>query len=343
MRTPPAAAARANLVRSDRSLAYAWYVVAILMAAYVMSFIDRQIMALLIEPIRADLGLSDTQFAIVHGLGFSLFYAVMGIPIARLTDRRSRPLIIFLGVSFWSLATAACGLANSFWHLLMARFGVGAGEASLSPATYSLLADYFPREKLGRAAAVYSTGSFIGAGLAFLLGGSVIAAVSHTSGVTLPLLGTLRPWQLTFIVVGLPGVLVAALIQLTLRDPARTEFSPAVAGRSEPGLWAFLAANRGVFATHFFGYSMSAMALFSLLSWAPAYLIRTFGLRAQETGYTLGPVVMIACTGGVLVSGWLMDILRARAIFTPRHICEPNSRYTGARTSSGCIAAATPT
>ena len=126
--------------RDSRSPAYAWYVVAVLMIAYVMSFIDRQIMALLIEPIRADLGLSDTQFAVVHGLAFSLFYAVMGIPIARITDRRSRPLIIFLGVFFWSIATAACGLARSFWHLLIARFGVGAGEATLSPATYSLLA-----------------------------------------------------------------------------------------------------------------------------------------------------------------------------------------------------------
>ena len=296
----------------SRSPAYAWYVVAVLMIAYVMSFIDRQIMALLIEPIRADLGLSDTQFAVVHGLAFSLFYAVMGIPIARITDRRSRPLIIFLGVFFWSIATAACGLARSFWHLLIARFGVGAGEATLSPATYSLLADSFPRQQLGRAVAVYSAGSFIGAGLAFLLGGSVIAALSHASGTTLPLLGHVKPWQMTFIAVGLPGILVALLIRLTVRDPPRTELSPPQPTGSEAGLWSFLRTYRRVFTSHYLGYSMSAMALFSLLSWAPAYLIRAHGLSAQATGYVLGPIVMIACTGGVLVSGWAMDNLRAR-------------------------------
>jgi MFS family permease len=313
MQIPPVATVLPGApAQTDRSPAYAWYVVAVLMIAYVMSFIDRQIMALLIEPIRADLGLSDTEFAVVHGLGFALFYAVMGIPIARLTDQRSRPLIIFLGVFFWSIATAACGLARSFWHLLIARFGVGAGEATLSPATYSLLADYFPREQLGKAAAVYSAGSFIGAGLAFLLGGSVIAALSHASGATFPLLGHLEPWQMTFIAVGLPGVLVALLIRLTVRDPSRTELSTPGPTGSENGLWDFLRAHRGVFTSHYVGYSMSAMALFGLLSWAPAYLIRTYGLSAQQTGYTLGPIVMIACSGGVLVSGWAMDTLRAR-------------------------------
>jgi MFS family permease len=308
----PDAIASGATVHGGRSTAYAWYVVAALMAAYVMSFIDRQIMALLIEPIRADLGLSDTQFAVVHGLAFSLFYAVLGIPIAQQTDRRSRPLIIFLGVLFWSVATAACGLARNFWHLLFARIGVGAGEATLNPATYSLLADYFPAEQLGRAAAVYSVGSFIGAGLAFFLGGSVIAAVSHTSGMTLPLLGHLKPWQLTFVAVGLPGIVVALLIQLTVRDPKRKELSPAAQLQAQPGLWAFLSANRGVFASHYFGYSMSAMVLFTLLSWAPAFLIRTYGLDAPEAGYILGFIVTIACTAGVLFSGWLMDSLRAR-------------------------------
>jgi MFS family permease len=312
--TPPApdVVASGAAAQSGHSTAYAWYVVAVLMIAYVFSFIDRQIMALLIEPIRADLGLTDTQFAVVHGLAFSLFYAVMGIPIAWQTDRRSRPLIIFLGVFFWSIATAACGLARNFWHLLTARFGVGAGEATLSPATYSLLADYFPAEQLGRAAAVYSVGSFVGAGLAFFLGGSVIAAVSHTSGVTLPVLGHLQPWQLTFIIVGVPGILVALLIRLTVRDPKRKELSQAAQSQPEPRLWAFLSANRGVFASHYFGYSMSAMVLFSLLSWAPAYLIRTYGLHAPDAGYLLGFIVTIACTAGVLFSGWLMDILKTR-------------------------------
>jgi MFS family permease len=175
-----------------------------------------------------------------------------------------------------------------------------------------MFADYFPPEQLGRAAAIYSVGSLVGAGLAFFLGGWVIATVSHTSGITVPLLGQLQPWQLTFIIVGIPGVFIALLIQLTVRDPPRRELSPAARSQPQPGLWAFLSAHRGVLASHYFGYSMAAMVLFGLLSWTPAYLIRVQGLRAQEAGFILGFVVMIACTAGVLSSGWIMDALRAR-------------------------------
>jgi MFS family permease len=293
------------------STARAWFAASVLMVAYVVSYLDRQIMALLIEPIRADLGLNDTQFGLLHGMAFALFYAVLGIPIASLTDRRSRPWIIAAGVAFWSLATVACGLARSFAHLLLARIAVGAGEAVLAPATYSLLADLFPKEKLGRAVAVFSTGSFVGSGLALLLGGTVIAAVSRGDITTLPGFGMLKPWQLAFVLAGLPGLLVALIIAITLRDPRRREIS----GRGEEeegGLWRFLATHRKVFTAHYFGYSMSAMALFALLSWSPAYLIRNFGLPASESGYTLGALVMVACMAGVLSSGWLMDELRRR-------------------------------
>lgn len=295
----------------ERSEGYAWFVVVLLMLAYVMSFVDRQIMALLIGPIQRDLEINDTQFSLLHGLAFSLFYATIGIPIATLTDRRSRPLIIAIGVVFWSAATAFCGLARSFVQLLIPRFAVGAGEAVLTPATYSLLADLFPREKLGRAVAVFSTGSFVGAGLAFLLGGMVIAAVSKSATVTLPIIGELRSWQLAFIVLGLAGVPLGLLIGLVLRDPGRRE--PADQ-RGTLSVWRFLAENRRVFFAHYLGYSMAAMALFSMLSWTPAFFIRNFDFSPQQAGYTLGPIVMIGCTLGVLTSGWLMDSLQRRGI-----------------------------
>jgi MFS family permease len=294
-----------------RSSVYPWLVVATLMLAYVFSFIDRQIMALLIEPIRADLHINDTQFGLLHGFAFSLFYAVIGIPIASLTDRRSRPMIIVAGVVFWSLATACCGIARNFVQLLFSRFAVGAGEAVLSPATYSLLADLFPKEKLGRAVAVYSMGSFVGSGLAFLLGGAVIAAVSHSATLSLGWLGGMRSWQLTFLIVGLAGLPLALLISLVVRDPGRRNAS-AEANAGTPSLWRFLARHKGIFAAHYFGYSMAALALFSMLSWSPAYLIRNFGLSAQQAGYILGPIVMTSCTLGVLTSGWLMDSLQRR-------------------------------
>ncbi len=299
--------------QDEDSLVYPWIVVAILMLAYVASFIDRQILSLLIEPIRADLQISDTQFGLLQGIAFSLFYAALGMPIARLSDKHSRPLIIAVGVLVWSLATAACGLARSFFQLLLARICVGAGEATLSPAAYSMLGDYFPPHKLGLALAVYSTGSFVGAGLAFLLGGAAIDAVTAWGPVTLPVLGNLAPWQLVFILVGLPGVLIAWLILALVRDPQRKEIGTSSSdGAGRSGVMSFLLSHRSVFLCHFLGYSMTAMALFGLMGWSPAYLIRTFDLRASQAGYLLGPMMMIGCTAGVLFSGWLMDRQRSR-------------------------------
>ncbi|WP_044562886.1 MFS transporter [Azospirillum sp. B4] len=290
----------------------AWYVVGLCMVAYILSFVDRQILALLIEPIRADLGISDTQFGLLHGLAFSIFYATMGIPIATLTDRVSRPWIIAVGVFFWSAATMACGAARSFVQLFLARICVGAGEAALSPATYSLIGDLFPRGKLGRAIAVYSLGSFLGTGLAFLVGGALIAAM--TAAGDWQLLGvTFRPWQMTFILVGLPGLLLALVIQVTVREPrlmgARAQTEPAPSFTS---VLAFLRDQRRIFLPHMVGYTLAAMTLFTLLGWSPAYLIRGFGLSPRECGLWLGPIAILAGGGGVLASGWLMDWLGQR-------------------------------
>jgi MFS family permease len=146
----------------------AWYAVVILVIAFIFSFVDRIIIAMLVEPLKQDLGLSDTQLGLLQGLAFAVFYAAVGIPIGRLADRYSRRAIIAWGIFFWSLMTAVCGLARSFWELFLARVGVGVGEAALSPAAYSMIADYFPREKLGRALGVYQSGAFFGAGLSFL-------------------------------------------------------------------------------------------------------------------------------------------------------------------------------
>lgn len=294
-----------------RRYAYEWYVVLVCMLAYIFSFVDRQILALMIEPIKRDLDLSDTQFSLLHGLAFSLFYAFMGIPIALLADRYSRPRIIAIGVAFWSLATAVCGLSRNFAQMFLARIGVGVGEAALSPATYSMLSDMFPRDRLGRAVGVYSIGSFIGGGLAFLIGGYVINLLKSVDTVALPLLGALRPWQVTFFVVGLPGLLVALLILLTVRDPGRRGLRLGADGRaSKPAIgdtFRFLARHRRTFCCHFLGFSFYAMALFALLGWTPAFYMRKFGLSPTEAGYMLGAVVLAANTAGVFCGGWLMD------------------------------------
>lgn len=296
---------------AGESLAYAWYTVILCMVAYIFSFIDRQIITLLIEPIRADLNISDTQFSLVHGLAFSIFYALMGLPIARLADSRSRPLLIAAGIFLWSVATAVCGLARTFWQLFAARMAVGCGEAALSPAAYSMISDSFPKSKLGLALGVYSIGSFIGAGLAFLIGGTVIDLMQQLGPQTLPLVGTLAPWQLTFFMVGLPGVLIAALFFFTVADPPRKAAVGAAAGAvpsfSIREVGAYLHAHRGSFTAHYAGFGCLALALYALLSWAPAWMMRNYELSVRDTGLYLGVIVLLGNSAGVLSSGWLAD------------------------------------
>lgn len=289
----------------------AWTAVVLCMIAYIFSFIDRQIMALLIGPIQADLGISDTQFGLLHGFAFAIFYATMGIPIAALSDRKSRPLIIAAGVAFWSLATVACGFARGFAQLFVARVCVGAGEAALSPATYSLISDLFPRERLGRAVAVYSLGSFLGAGIAFLLGGWVIGAVS-AGGVRSWMGMSFAAWQITFIIVGAPGVLLALIMLALIREPRARTSGNSTTARAVPSaidVARFLVREKAIFLPHMAGYTLAAMTLFSLLSWSPAYLMRVFALTPGESGLRLGWVVIIAAGCGVLASGAIMDRL----------------------------------
>ena len=289
----------------------AWYIVIVCMLAYILSFIDRQILSLLIEPIKADLQINDTEFGLLSGLAFAIFYSTMGIPIASLSDRSSRPGIIAGGIAVWSLATAACGLAGGFLVLFCARVVVGAGEAALSPATYSLISDLFKREKLGRATAVYSIGSFLGAGIAFLVGATIISLVSSSEATTLGGI-EFRPWQLVFLIVGLPGVLLAALVFFTIRDPVPPS-ERVVGGVPNFGdVMAMLSQRRTIFVPHIVGFTFAAMALFAILTWSPAYLMRTFGLSAAASGFWLGLVAILAGGGGVLTSGWLMDWLNRK-------------------------------
>lgn len=303
----------AVLQQQKKTYIYEWYVVGLCMIAYIFSFVDRQILALMIEPIKADLQISDTQFSLLHGLAFSLFYAFMGMPIAYLADRFSRPKIIAVGVVFWSLATAACGLSKNFLHMFLARIGVGVGEAALSPSAYSMFSDMFPKEKLGRAVGIYSIGSFVGGGLAFLVGGYVIAMLKDMNTIEVAFLGAMKAWQLAFFIVGLPGIVVGLLIWLTVRDPARKGLQVDAQGRARKVAlgdgFRFLGRHRATFTCHYLGFSFYAMVLFCMMSWSPALYIRKFGLTPVEAGYMLGTVLLLANTAGVLFGGWLTDYL----------------------------------
>jgi MFS family permease len=301
-----------------QSLMYPWYIVSLCMVAYIFSFVDRQVITLLIEPIKADLGISDTQFSLLHGLAFAILYATAGIPIAKMADTRSRPAIIAVGIFVWSLATALCGLAKSFVQLFIARMAVGVGEAALSPAAYSMINDSFPKSKLGLALGVYSSGSFLGGGLALIIGGVAISMLEQLGPQHWPLIGLIKPWQMTFLIVGLPGILVAALFIITVKDPERKGVALDRTGDGEAITYSFADVLRYVrghgkaFTAHYLGFALMAMALFALLNWAPAYFLRKYDLPIRDVGLYLGLVVLVGNSAGVLVSGWLTDWLTRR-------------------------------
>ncbi len=295
---------------------YAWYVVGVLVLAYTSSFIDRQIMSLLVGPIRADLGISDTQFSLLVGFAFAMFYSVMGLPIAYLSDHYSRRAIIGVGITTWSIMTALCGLAQSFWGLFAARVGVGVGEATLSPAAISLIADYFPKERRGLATAVYATGVYFGSGLALIIGGIVVGYVSQAGTVTVPVIGEVAPWQMTFFYVGLPGVLIA-LLMFSIREPVRRGLKSDLATRGSvtdafKALFVFIRQRALTVAMVFSGFSMLGMAVIAYLVWTPAMFIRVHGWEASQIGIVLGLIVLVAGSGGILTGGWLGDYLAAR-------------------------------
>lgn len=287
------------------SSAVAWSTVAILMVAYVLSFIDRQILNLLVGPIRRDLAISDTQMSLLMGLSFALFYTLCGIPLGRMADSRSRRGLITVGVLIWSAMTAACGLARQYWQFLLFRVGVGVGEAALSPAAYSLIADSFPAQRRATAISVYSMGIYLGSGLAFLLGGLVIKFASAQGDVHLPLLGEVRPWQLIFLILGAAGVLFT-LLMLAVKEPQRHGVGAGVeVPMREVG--AYLRANRRTVICHNFGFACISFASYGSGAWVPTFFVRTYGWDAGHVGVVYGSIVAVFGCLGIVFGGRLAD------------------------------------
>jgi len=287
----------------------AWYVVFVLFLAYALSFIDRQILTLMVEPIKRDLQLSDTQFSLLHGLAFALFYTFLGMPIGRLADQLSRVRIIAAGVLTWSLMTAGCGIARNYPQLFLARMGVGVGEAALSPAAFSIFSDLFSRDRLPRAISTYSMGIATGNGLALLLGGSVVAYASSLGATSVPGIGMLQPWQLVFILIGLAGVPLAFVI-LRLEEPVRRGVVNAKATVAQVG--AFIRARRRFFLTFLPGLSIATALGHGVLGWGPAYFMRTYGWTPGEVGLRYGFGVLFGGVAGFLFGSWLTERLQRR-------------------------------
>lgn len=298
-----------GVVRESRvDYRYGWYTTAVLMLAYTFSFLDRQILNLMVGPIKADLVITDLQFALLTGGAFGIFYTVMALPIGWLADRYPRKWIISSGIALWSLATAACGLVRTFPGLLLARTGVGVGEATLSPSAYSMLHDLFDKSRLPRAMSIYSVGIYIGAGVAMILGGSVVAAISRTPDVELPWVGSMRSWHLVFLVVGLPGLLLALWVA-TLREPVRRAHAGEATSTAKPPfsfrrIWQFLAASPLMSVSLFVGSAMLAVMSY-MDAWYPEVFIRTWGWDVQLTGTVNGATSLTAGPLGMLAAGWL--------------------------------------
>lgn len=289
-------------------LRYAWYVVIVLMLANVSSFIDRQILALLVGPIKRDLHLSDTEMSLLMGFSFALFYTLFGIFIGHFADKFNRRNIIIAGVTIWSLMTALCGGIKNYTQFFFARMGVGVGEATLSPSAYSLISDYFPPSKLSRALSTYSMGVFLGMGLAILVGAGLISALPTEGMVQIPIFGSIYPWQLMFFYIGLPGLLIALLV-MSIKEPDRKEsleqqkIAKPSLGEALKIIWQ----NRSAYSAIVLGTSFTAFANYGTSAWVPTYFNRTFDWAMPVIGLKFGLIVTIFSGLGVLVGGWLAD------------------------------------
>lgn len=288
----------------------AWLVVAILSLAGIVSYIDRQILNLLVEPIKADLGLSDVEISLLQGFSFALLYAVMAIPLAWLADHSNRKWVILGGLVCWSGATFMSGFAMAFAFLFMARMLVGIGEATLSPAGFSMISDYFSKSRLPAALGVFTGSGFVGSGLALIIGGALYARLDANGPVT-HALGTFQPWQLTFFAVALLSVPLFLLL-LLIKEPARQPDNVAAAQPDNPPaleILGFLRTHARVYFPLFFGFSCFAAAQFGVGAWAPSFFIRVHGWTQLEVGNALGPVVMVVGPLGVISGGFIAEKL----------------------------------
>lgn len=271
-------------------------VLGILLLAYIFNFIDRQIIGVLAIPIKAELQLSDTQLSLMGGIAFALFYSGIAIPVAWLADRKNRVNIIAASVALWSLFTALCGLAQNFWHLFLARMGVGIGEAGGVAPSYALISDYFPPERRARALAFFSLGIPIGSALGVFFGGWIASNLD---------------WRSAFIIVGLAGLPAALLVKLAIREPVRGGFDSADASASPPAppfgtVFRTMAAKPSFWLLSF-GAASGSILGYGLIFWLPSFFKRSFGLELMEVSYFYGSIVLVGGVIGTWLGGWFAD------------------------------------
>jgi MFS family permease len=281
------------------------FVTGLLTACFTLSYTDRHVLSLLVEPVKHSLGLSDTQVGLAQGLSFSIFYVIASIPLARLADHGNRPRIMSASVALWCVMTALTGAATSFWQLMVARIGLAASEAGLPPAALTMMTDLNDPRHLARANSFFMLSPFIGGGIALTLGGAVYA-VAQTWNLHLPGSGeVLEPWRVVFVLIGVPGLIAAAAL-LLLAEPRPGRAHLAVA-ESYGAVRAFLTGNAFIFPVFMLTMAMMSLLLNACVSWIPAVLMRSHGFTAKQAGVMFGPTFMVAGILGTLFAGWMIS------------------------------------
>lgn len=316
---------RVGMLRLSNRAWYRHYVLGALLIAYVFSFIDRQILSLMVEPIRRDLGITDFEMSLLQGWAFALFFAVVALPIAYLADRAKRRSIIAGGIALWSIATVSCGFVRSFGAMFVMRMGVGIGEAALSPPAYSLLSDYYPPQRIARALAIFTMGLSLGGGAAYLIGGMIVEAVDNAPDLVLPVVGTLRTWQTVFIIVGMPGLLIA-LLMYCIKEPERRGELLDHAGETQTVTLTFIAKfllkRRRLYLGFPVGTALLGVFGYGMMAWYPTFLIRTYGLSIGEAGLWFGLSYLVFGTLGTYYGARFAEYLESRG-YRDAHV-----RYT---------------
>lgn len=287
------------------------YTLLVLTFASMFSYVDRIILSLMVGPIRQTFGIGDTEIGLLQGAAFGIFYTLAALPLGRVVDYWDRRYVIAIGATIFSLFTVTSGLAREYWQLFLSRIGVGAGEASLNPAAYSILADTYPKERLSGALGLFTMGAFVGIGCAFIFGGAIVQWAMTTGPIALPVIGSIQPWQTAFLVVGLPGLLMALWVT-TLKEPPRRGVVAGADGRLRPpplsSVLSRIWASKGLYIPMFAGFCAITLNGYAGTSWTAEFFKRTFAWNSAEVGLWYGLFgVMIASVLGALAGGRMAD------------------------------------
>ena len=295
--------------RDSRLEKGAWWALIVLAFIYFIASLDRNLLTLLVGPVKHYLHISDVKMSFLLGISFALFFAACAIPLGFAVDRFPRRLILFFGIVIWSLATVACGLAHSYGQLFVARMMLGASEAALAPAAHSILADKFPKEKLSTALSIYTIGAIVGTGASTFMGGLALHFLPPTQLFSTPIAGPLMGWQLLFIAVGGPG-LALAFLAFSFAEPARRHVASAMTTLPSAALWPFLKRRRKVFGCFIGSFSVFVMLTYSGFAWIPTYMARHFHWSPGAYGPVLGAISItngvIGSVGGGVIADWLL-------------------------------------